>query len=79
MRGSVLCESETAVTCWNDDGRSWPMSVVLLTQHGSTAGQLMASYSSDEDPALAPVIVFLHGGAFVVGSCEASLYGNKHK
>jgi len=30
---------------------------------------------SDEDPALAPVIVFLHGGAFVVGSCEASLYG----
>ena len=33
--------------------------------------------SSDEDPALAPVIVFLHGGAFVVGSCEASLYGNK--
>ena len=34
---------------------------------------------SDEDPALAPVIVFLHGGAFVVGSCEASLYGNKNK
>jgi carboxylesterase type B len=22
-----------------------------------------------------PVIVFLHGGAFVVGSCEAMLYG----
>ena len=55
MRG-VLCEtglpeSETAVTCWNGDGRSWPP-VVLLTQHGSPAGQLMASYSSDEDPAL---------------------------
>ena len=45
------CESETAVTCWNGDGRSWPP-VVLLTQHGSPAGQLMASYSSDEDPAL---------------------------
>ena len=24
---------------------------------------------------LLPVIVFLHGGAFVVGSCESVLYG----
>ena len=46
------CESETAITCWNGDGRSWPP-LALLTQHGSQpAGQLMASYSSDEDPAL---------------------------
>ena len=28
-----------------------------------------------EVPPLLPVLVFLHGGAFVVGSCEAMLYG----
>ena len=28
-----------------------------------------------EEPRAAPVIVFLHGGAFVVGSCESALYG----
>jgi len=29
----------------------------------------------DQEPPLLPVLVFLHGGAFVVGSCEAMLYG----
>ena len=43
-------ESETAVTCWA--GRSWWPPFIPLTQHGSLAGQLMASYSSDEDPSL---------------------------
>ena len=28
-----------------------------------------------EEPRALPVIVFLHGGAFVVGSCESLLYG----
>lgn len=28
-----------------------------------------------EEPRALPVIVFLHGGAFVVGSCESMLYG----
>ena len=26
-------------------------------------------------PPLLPVVIFLHGGAFVIGSCEAMLYG----
>ena len=32
------------------------------------------TYNLDEN-AKQPVIVFLHGGAFVVGSCESILYG----
>ena len=28
-----------------------------------------------KEPGLLPVVVFLHGGAFLVGSCQADLYG----
>ena len=46
-----ILESETAVTCWAAALSGWPP-FIPLTQHGSLAGQLMASYSSDEDPSL---------------------------
>ena len=38
-------------------------------------GHSTHSSEGDVSPALLPVLVFLHGGAFVIGSCEAMLYG----
>ena len=31
--------------------------------------------AAGKEPGLLPVVVFLHGGAFLVGSCQADLYG----